>query len=83
STQPDATETILAAVNELYMQNQTTLLKLDQLSGLVKDQAQLNSINQYFNGNDVLFVKTKIYMGALQNTEGLSDAQVEKTVKIL
>ena len=81
STQPDATETILAAVNELYMQNQTTLLKLDQLSGLVKDQAQLNSINQYFNGNDVLFVKTKIYMGALQNTEGLSDAQVEKNRK--
>lgn len=57
SSKPDDTEQILSAINSLNQQNQTTLLKLDQLSELVKDQSKLNAINHYYNGNNVLFSK--------------------------
>ena len=78
SSKPDDTEQILSAINTLNQQNQTALLKLDQLSTLVKDQAKLNAINHYYNGNNVLFSKTKLYIADLQNTEGLTDKQIEE-----
>ena len=81
SSKPDDTEQILSAINSLNQQNQTTLLKLDQLSELVKDQSKLNAINHYYNGNNVLFSKTKLYIADLQNTEGLTDKQIEENRK--
>ena len=65
----DPTEEILDAINQLNRQEQTTLLKLDQLTDIVKDQNQLNYINEYYNGDKTLYAVTKIYMGALQNTD--------------
>ena len=75
----DHTEEILDAINQLNMQNQTTLLKLDQLTDIVKDQNQLNYINEYYNGDKALYALTKIYMAALQNTDGQTDEQIEAT----
>lgn len=75
----DNTEEILEAINQLNMQNQTTLLKLDQLTEIVKDQNQLNYINEYYNGDKALYALTKIYMAALQNTDGQTDEQIEAT----
>ena len=73
----DRTEEILDAINQLNMQNQTTLLKLDQLTDIVKDQYQLNYINEYYNGDNTLFAVTKIYMAALQDTDQKTDEQIE------
>lgn len=75
----DHTEEILDAINQLNMQNQTTLLKLDRLTDIVKDQNQLNYINEYYNGDKALYALTKIYMAALQNTDGQTDEQIEAT----
>lgn len=75
----DNTEEILEAINQLNMQNQTTLLKLDQLTEIVKDQNQLNYINEYYNGDKALYALTKIYMASLQNTDGQTDEQIEAT----
>ncbi|MGN0442335.1 MAG: InlB B-repeat-containing protein, partial [Acutalibacteraceae bacterium] len=75
----DNTEEILEAINQLNMQNQTTLLKLDQLTDIVKDQNQLYYINEYYNGDKALYALTKIYMAALQNTDGQTDEQIEAT----
>lgn len=75
----DHTEEILEAINQLNMQTQTTLLKLDQLTDIVKDQNQLNYINEYYNGDKALYALTKIYMAALQNTDGQTDEQIEAT----
>lgn len=75
----DNTEEILEAINQLNMQNQTTLLKLDQLTEIVKDQIQLNYINEYYNGDKALYALTKIYMASLQNTDGQTDEQIEAT----
>lgn len=75
----DNTEEILDAINQLNMQNQTTLLKLDQLTEIVKDQNQLNYINDYYNGDKALYALTKIYLAALQNTDGQTDEQIEAT----
>lgn len=55
----DNTEEILEAINQLNMQNQTTLLKLDQLTEIVKDQNQLNYINEYYNGDKALYASGK------------------------
>ena len=73
----DPTEEILDAINQLNRQEQTTLLKLDQLTDIVKDQNQLNYINEYYNGDKTLYAVTKIYMGALQNTDEQTDEQIE------
>lgn len=75
----DHTEEILEAINQLNMQNQTTLLKLDQLTDIVKDQNQLHYINEYYNGDNTLYALTKIYLAALQNTDGQTDEQIEAT----
>lgn len=75
----DHTEEILEAINQLNMQNQTTLLKLDQLTDIVKDQNQLYYINEYYNGDKALYALTKIYMAALQNTDGQTNEQIEAT----
>lgn len=75
----DNTEEILEAINQLNMQNQTTLLKLDQLTEIVKDQNQLYYINEYYNGDKALYALTKIYMASLQNTDGQTDEQIEAT----
>lgn len=75
----DRTDEILEAINQLNMQSQTTLLKLDQLTEIVKDQYQLNYINEYYNGDNTLYALTKLYMGALQNTEGKTDEQIEES----
>ncbi len=75
----DRTEEILDAINQLNNQNQAILLKLDQLTDIVKEQDKLNYINQYYNGDSALFALTKIYMGALQNTDGKTEAQIEES----
>lgn len=75
----DHTEEILEAINQLNMQNQTTLLKLDQLTDIVKDQNQLYYINEYYDGDKALYALTKIYMAALQNTDGQTNEQIEAT----
>lgn len=77
SSDDDRTEEMLEAINQLNVQNQTTLLKLDQLTDIVKDQYQLNYINEYYNGDKTLYALTKIYMGELQNTDGETEEQVE------
>lgn len=79
SNDTDRTDEILDAIKQLNNQNQTTLLKLDQLTDLVKDQYQLNYINKYYNGENELYALTKLYMGALQNTEGKTDEQIEES----
>lgn len=79
SSDTDRTDEILDAINQLNTQNQTTLLKLDQLTDLVKDQYQLNYINEYYNGENTLYALTKVYMGALQNTDEKTDEQVEES----
>ncbi|MGN0550327.1 MAG: InlB B-repeat-containing protein [Acutalibacteraceae bacterium] len=75
----DNTEEILDAINQLNMESQTTLLKLDQLTEIVKDQNQLYYINEYYNGDKALYALTKIYMAALQNTDNQTDEQIEAT----
>ncbi len=73
----DRTEEILDAINQLNNQNQVTLLKLDQLTDIVKNQNELNYINQYYSGDNTLFALTQIYMGVLQNTDGKTETQIE------
>lgn len=77
TNETDKSEEILEAINQLNTQNQTTLLKLDQLTDIVKDQNQLNYINEYYNGDKTLYALTKIYMAALQNTKDQTDEQIE------
>ena len=77
TNETDKTEEILEAINQLNKQEQTTLLKLDQLTDIVKDQSQLNYINEYYNGDNTLYATTQIYMAALQNTNGKTEEQIE------
>lgn len=80
---PDRTDEILDAINQLNTMDQTQLLKLDQLAKIVNKENQLAAINEYYNGNTSLYVLTKIHMASLQINGEDENGEEENRKQIL
>lgn len=74
----DRTDEILSAINEVNQMNQMELLQLSELKTVVQEQEFLAAIEKYFNGDNDLFVRVKMHMGILQETEGMTPEEIEE-----